>query len=52
MITKKLNELVELAKKKRNVLEYKEISDAFKELNLNVKQLEMILDYLENKNID
>ena len=29
MITKKLNELVELAKKKRNVLEYKEISDAF-----------------------
>ncbi len=52
MITKKLNELVELAKKKRNVLEYKEISDAFKELNLNVKQLEMILEYLENKNID
>ncbi|MCR4732083.1 MAG: RNA polymerase sigma factor RpoD [Lachnospiraceae bacterium] len=52
MITKKLNELVELAKKKKNVLEYKEISDAFKELNLNAKQLEMILDYLENKNID
>ena len=52
MITKKLNELVELAKKKKNVLEYREINEAFKELNLNVKQLEMILEYLENKNID
>ena len=52
LITKKLNELVELAKKKRNVLEYKEINEAFRELNLNVKQLEMILEYLENKNID
>ncbi|MCR4869171.1 MAG: RNA polymerase sigma factor RpoD [Lachnospiraceae bacterium] len=52
LITKKLNELVELAKKKKNVLEYREINEAFRELNLNVKQLEMILEYLENKNID
>jgi HPt (histidine-containing phosphotransfer) domain-containing protein len=52
LITKKLNELVELAKKKKNVLEYKEINEAFRELNLNVKQLEMILEYLPAEKVD
>lgn len=52
LFTKKLQEILDIAKKKKNVLEYKEIKDFFKELNLNDKQFEKILDFLENNNID
>ncbi len=48
----KLNELLELAKKKKNTLEYQEISEYFKELNLNAEQFDEILDFLETHNID
>ena len=51
LFEKKLKELLTLAKSKKNVLEYQEISDHFKELQLNAEQFEKILDYLEN-NID
>lgn len=49
---KKLAELLELAKDRKNVLEYQEISDYFKELQLSAEQFEAILDFLEKNNID
>ena len=52
LFEKKLKELLTLAKSKKIVLEYQEISDHFKELQLNAEQFEKILDYLEKNNID
>ena len=49
---KKLAELLDLAKDRKNVLEYQEISDYFKELQLSAEQFEAILDFLEKNNID
>lgn len=49
---KKLSELLAIAKEKRNVLDYQEISDYFKELQLDAEQFEKILDFLEKNNID
>ena len=49
---KKLAGLLELAKDRKNVLEYQEISDYFKELQLSAEQFEAILDFLEKNNID
>ena len=48
----KLNELLEMAKKKKNMLEYQEISEYFKDMNLNAEQFEEILEFLETHNID
>ncbi len=48
----KLTELLELAKKKKNMLEYQEISEYFKEMNLNAEQFDEILEFLETHNID
>ena len=48
----KMGELLEIAKKKRNILEYQEISDHFKELNLDAEQFEAVLDFLEHNNVD
>ena len=48
----KLNELLETAKKKKNILEYQEISEYFKDMNLNAEQFEEILEFLETHNID
>ena len=39
----KLKELLALAKKKKNVLEYQEISDFFQDMELNAEQFEKIL---------
>ena len=50
--SEKLVELLELAKKKKNVLEYQEISDFFQDMELNAEQFEKILDFLETSNID
>ncbi|MBR4026728.1 MAG: sigma-70 family RNA polymerase sigma factor, partial [Lachnospiraceae bacterium] len=50
--SKKLAELLVLAKKKKNILEYQEISDFFKEMNLDAERFELILDYLEHNGID
>ena len=50
--SEKLQELLAMAKKKKNVLEYQEISDFFQELELNAEQFEKILDFLETHNID
>ena len=48
----RLNDLLESAKKKKNMLEYQEISDYFKDMNLGAEQFEQILDFLEAHNID
>ena len=48
----KLIEILALGKKKKNMLEYQEISDFFKDLNLDVEKLEMVLEYLEQNGID
>ncbi|MDD6242885.1 MAG: RNA polymerase sigma factor RpoD [Roseburia hominis] len=48
----KLSELLALAKKKKNMLEYQEISDFFSDMQLDAEQFEKILDFLEANNID
>ena len=48
----KLKELLSLAKKKKNMLEYQEISDFFADMQLDAEQFEKILDFLEANNID
>ncbi len=48
----KLRDLLALAKKKKNMLEYQEINDFFAELQLDAEQFEKILDFLEANNID
>lgn len=48
----KLTALLELGKKKKNILEYQEISDFFKDLNLDAEKFELVLDYLEHNGID
>ena len=50
--SEKLKELLALAKKKKNVLEYQEISDFFHDMELDAEQFEKILDFLEQNNID
>ena len=48
----KLRELLVVAKKKKNMLEYQEISDFFAELHLDAEQLDKVLDFLEANNVD
>ena len=44
--------LLQIAKKKKNVLEYQEISDFFKDQPLEVEQMEKVLDFLEASGVD
>lgn len=48
----KLQELLSMAKKKKNVLEYQEINDFFHDMELDAEQFEKILEFLESNNID
>ena len=48
----KLIEILELGKKKKSMLEYQEIADFFKDLNLDPEKFEMVIDYLEQNGID
>ena len=50
--SEKLVELLEFAKKKKNVLEYQEISDFFKDSPLEVDQMEKVFDFLEASGVD
>ena len=50
--SEKLVELLELAKKKKNVLEYQEINDFFKEIPLDPDMLEKTFDFLEANGVD
>ncbi|MCB7320057.1 RNA polymerase sigma factor RpoD [Lacrimispora sp. 210928-DFI.3.58] len=49
---KKLEKLVEQAKKKHNTLDAGEINDFFTGDNLSPEQMDQIYSYLENRNID
>ena len=49
---KKLKELVKVAGRKKNVLEYNEIYDYFKDMNLTAEQYDLILEYLEKAGVD
>lgn len=48
----KLKSLLELGKKKRNILEYQEISDFFRDMNLDEEKMEKVLDLLEANKVD
>ena len=48
----KLKLLLELAKKKKNVLETSEVADMFQDLNIPAEMMEKVYDYLEKNNID
>jgi RNA polymerase primary sigma factor len=48
----RLKELLETAKKKKNMLEYQEISEYFKDMSLNAEQFDEILEFMEAHNID
>ena len=48
----KLKDLLNLAKKKKNMLEYQEINDFFADMQLDAEKFEKILDFLEANNID
>ncbi len=48
----KIKGLVALAKKKKNMLEYQEISDYFSDMPLDADQMEKVFDYLEKSGID
>ena len=51
-LSEKLVGLLELAKKKKNVLEYQEISDYFKDQPLDAEQMDKIFDFLEASGVD
>ena len=48
----RLEELLEMAKKKKNVLESNEINEVFSDVDLDSDQMDKILETLEAKNID
>lgn len=50
--TKKLKELVELGRSKKDILSIKEINDYFQGIDLNVEQMDMVYQYLEDNKID
>lgn len=50
--SEKLVELLELAKKRKNVLEYQEINDFFKDTPLEPDHIEKVFDFLEASGID
>ena len=47
-----MENLLKQAKKNKNVLEYKEINDAFKDIALTPEKFEWILDYFEKQGVD
>ncbi len=48
----RLKELLNIAKKKKNVLEYQEISEFFHDMTLEEEQFDRILETLEQNNVD
>ena len=51
-VDEKIKELMVLAKKKKNVLEYQEVTDCFAGLGLEQEQIERMVDALERSGID
>ena len=51
-VMERLKALTETARKNKNVLEKKEVADAFQDIPMSVENMEKIYSYLENNNID
>ena len=51
-ITTKLKELIAIAKKKKNVLDYSVIMDSLSNLELDPDQIDKVYEYLESQGID
>ncbi|MGI6021261.1 MAG: RNA polymerase sigma factor RpoD [Lachnospiraceae bacterium] len=52
LFAEKITELLQLADKKKNVLEYREVEDHISDVNADPEELEKILDFLEDNGID
>ncbi|MCR5323750.1 MAG: RNA polymerase sigma factor RpoD [Lachnospiraceae bacterium] len=52
LFQERLKKLLEIANKKKNVLEYKEVNDFFADLELEPERIDQIYDYLENNGVD
>ena len=48
----KLKQLLDMAKKKKNVLEYTEINQFFSDMELSTEKIELIYEYLEQNGVD
>ncbi|MBE5955504.1 MAG: RNA polymerase sigma factor RpoD [Lachnospiraceae bacterium] len=48
----KLKQLLDVAKKKKNVLEYTEINQFFSDMELSTEKIEVIYEYLEQNGVD
>ena len=52
MFQKFLKELLIYARDKKNILEFCEVTEFFKDLDLSIEQMELVFDFLEKNNID
>ncbi len=52
LLLTKLKELVAIAKKKKNVLEYKEVTEYLSEFELDAEQIDKLYEYFESQGID
>ncbi len=48
----KVKGIIQIARKKKNILEYQEISDYFADMQLNEDQFDRLLELLEHSNVD
>ena len=51
-LKKRLDDLVEKGRGKKNVLDYQEITDAFQDMKLDEEQLELVIQIIEKAEID
>ncbi len=52
LFAQRMKEMLAIAKKKKNLLEYKEILDYFADMDLQPEQLDKVEEYLESQGID
>ena len=52
LIQEKMKDLLEFAKKKKNMLEYQEVNDFFTDIELEPDRIEHIYEYLESNGVD
>lgn len=52
LFSKMLDELLALAKSQKNVIEYQEINELFKTMELTAEKYDQILDFLDKHNVD
>ena len=48
----KLKGLMDMGKKKKNMLEYREVTDYFQDMPISDEQMDKVLEYLEAHGID